>query len=373
MKPQFDFFSLVNLFGAVNGIFFAVVFLKIKKGNRKAGRLAALLLLNMAVIAAGSFYISSGSLTLYPKLQKVFSPFLFFLGPLLFFYVRSLVNGKIRFGLMSAAYFGPALLNVLYNVPFYLKSDTEKVAMLALGLTPAVRAIRVLAFIHFSSFLPFILRDIRRFRAAAEDQVASLSRMKLRWIAALGFSVGTILLVNIAPERPIPVFFELAKIWEALLILILGYKGLTQPALFGAPEARVDPGKSEQPLVPENRLGEYAKRISEFMDGEKPFLDPELSMSAFAERLGIPPNYCSFVINRHWKTNFFNFVNRYRIEEFKRRLSRDDHSGTILETALEVGFNSKSTFNAVFKQFEGVTPSQYRVRKAPRTSDFPKN
>jgi AraC-like DNA-binding protein len=359
MKPHLDFFSFFNLFGALNGLFFAAVFLKIKRGNPRTNLLAALLLANMAMIAAGSFCSYSGYLQIYPKLQKIFSPFLFLMGPLLFFYVRSLLHGDSSRGGGRIFHFFPALLNVIYNVPFYLKSDAEKVAMLVLGITPAVRVIRILAMIHFSIYFLFILREIRRFKTLAKEQYSSLSRLKVRWIAFLGFAFGTILLVNIAPEFSFPIFFDLTKIWEALLIVFLGYKGLTQPVLFLNRDSRVDPEKDGQPLIPESRQKEYVKRITDFMKEGKPYLDPELSLNLFAERLGMPALYCSFIINRHWQKNFFHFVNHYRIEEFKQRLHDRGRHASILETALSAGFNSKSTFNAVFKQYEGITPSQY--------------
>jgi AraC-like DNA-binding protein len=364
MKPHLDFFSFFNLFGALNGFFFAAVILKIKRGNHKTNRIAALLLVNMAVIAAGSFCSYSGYLRIYPKLQKIFSPSLFLMGPLLFLYVRSLLHGDSSFGVKKAFHFLPAFLNVIYNIPFYLKSDAEKVALLLLGITPAVRLIRILALIHFLVYMFFILREIRKLKALAKDQYSSLSRLKVQWIAYLGFAFASILLVNIIPEFSLPLFFDLTKIWEALLIVFLGYMGLTQPVLFLGRDSRVDPEKNDQPLIPENRQGEYVKRITDFMKEEKPFLDPELSLNIFAERLGIPAIYCSFVINRHWRTNFFNFVNHYRVEEFKLRLHDRGREASILETALAAGFNSKSTFNAVFKQYEGVTPSQYIKTKA---------
>jgi len=366
MQLRLDFFSFINLFGTLNGFLFAAIFLRIRQGNPRANRLAAFLLITMSMIAAGSFCSYSGYLRIFPKLQKIFSPFLFLMGPLLFFYVRALFTGDPDSGRKKALHFSPACLNVLYNIPFYLKGDAEKVAMLALGITPAVRVIRILALIHFLTYFFFILLEIRRFRALAREQYSSLSRLKVQWIAVLGFAFGTILLINIIPEITLPIFFDLTKIWEALLIVFLGYMGLTQPVLFLNRSIRIDPGKAGQPLISADRLPVYAERITNFMKTEKPFLDPDLTLNLFAERLGIPANHCSFIINRHWRMNFFHFVNRHRIEEFKSRIAAAELPAAILETALDVGFNSKSTFNAAFKQYEGITPSQYIRAKTLR-------
>ena len=156
---------------------------------------------------------------------------------------------------------------MLYNIPFYLKSDAEKVAMLALGITPAVRGIRILALIHFLVYMLFILRKIRMFRNLAREQYSSLSRLKVRWIAYLGFAFSTVLLVNIVPEFSLPVIFDLTKIWEALLILFLGYMGLTRPVLFLNRDFLVDPEKAGQPLqlvdipVPQPGPGQVLIRV----------------------------------------------------------------------------------------------------------------
>ncbi|MGC9366431.1 MAG: helix-turn-helix domain-containing protein [bacterium] len=69
------------------------------------------------------------------------------------------------------------------------------------------------------------------------------------------------------------------------------------------------------------------------------------------------------MINESLQQNFFNFVNSYRIEEVKKMLVDEVNSDrTILEIMYECGFNSKSSFNSVFKKQTGLTPSQYRVQ-----------
>jgi AraC-like DNA-binding protein len=368
MNPKLDLYSFINLFGALNGFFFAVIIVRMRRGHPKTNRLAALLLVNLAVIAAGSFCAYSGYFRIYPKLQKLFSPFFFVMGPLFFFYVRSLLRGDRPSGGKKALHFIPALLNVICYIPFYLKSDAEKVARLALGVTPAARVIRILALAHFLIYLVLVLRHIRGFQALAREQFASPARTKIRWVVYLGLAMGTIHLVNVTAGLHIPFVSYLAVFWEALLIVFLGYKGLTQPSLFLDENFWDRPAKSDSPPVPEDRQNLYLRRITDFMAREKPYLDPELTLNALAEKLRMPANHCSFLINRHLKMNFFHFVNHYRIDEFKRRLSGADQPRTILETALDVGFNSKSTFNAAFKQSEGVTPSQYlkATRPSPR-------
>ena len=98
------------------------------------------------------------------------------------------------------------------------------------------------------------------------------------------------------------------------------------------------------------------------MEEEKMFLDSKLTIGKIAEALNVPRQYISEVLSHHMNTNFQNFVNEYRVNEFIRRLEDDQNDRfTLLSLALESGFNSKSSFNSIFKKFKGLTPTQYRL------------
>jgi len=86
----------------------------------------------------------------------------------------------------------------------------------------------------------------------------------------------------------------------------------------------------------------------------KPYLNPDLNLPQLATELGISIHYLSQVINEHFRLNFFDFVNRYRIEAFKERIADPRYRNfSLLGIAFECGFNSKSTFNRIFKQATG--------------------
>ena len=80
-----------------------------------------------------------------------------------------------------------------------------------------------------------------------------------------------------------------------------------------------------------------------------------------AENAGISPHNVSEAINTRAGKNFYDFVNSYRADEAMRRLRDPKYANlTILAIATDSGFNSKSVFNAYFKEHTGQTPSQYR-------------
>ncbi len=102
------------------------------------------------------------------------------------------------------------------------------------------------------------------------------------------------------------------------------------------------------------------------MEEEKPYLDAEMSVAKMAERLDISKEHVSQIINQKFYMNFNQFLNKYRIEEAKKRLQDPaENQYVVLKIAFDVGFNSKSTFNTAFKKFTGMSPSEYKEKFQP--------
>jgi AraC-like DNA-binding protein len=96
------------------------------------------------------------------------------------------------------------------------------------------------------------------------------------------------------------------------------------------------------------------------MKNQKPFLNSKLSLQDLADRMNVNLHTLSAVINEGYSKNFFDFINDYRIEEFKRLASTEQYKNyTFLAIAMEVGFSSKTTFNRAFKKYTGKTPREY--------------
>ena len=98
--------------------------------------------------------------------------------------------------------------------------------------------------------------------------------------------------------------------------------------------------------------------LLELMKKGKPYLNPKLTLTELAESLTVSPNHLSQIINQYEQVNFHDFINKYRVEEFIQNV-QNNKSYSLLAHALDSGFNSKSSFNGVFKKFKSVTPSQY--------------
>lgn len=119
--------------------------------------------------------------------------------------------------------------------------------------------------------------------------------------------------------------------------------------------------KYKNSILNEKLISKYKTDLINLMEKDKLFLNGKLSIQDVSEKLNIPRQYISEVLNEHMNTNFQDFINEYRVEEFIARLKNDQNNHfTLLGIASDVGFNSKSSFNAIFKKFKGLTPTQFK-------------
>jgi AraC-like DNA-binding protein len=101
------------------------------------------------------------------------------------------------------------------------------------------------------------------------------------------------------------------------------------------------------------------RKLQDTMTGLQRFRDSRLTLHGLCRDIKENPHYVSQVINQDLRSNFYDFVNGHRVDSAKRALAGEPDK-TVLEIALDVGFNSKSTFNAAFRRHAGMTPTEYR-------------
>jgi len=125
--------------------------------------------------------------------------------------------------------------------------------------------------------------------------------------------------------------------------------------------------KENQPVIkglPETKITEIISRLIQLMEKDKLYQEHELTIQTLSDKLGIPSYQVSQAINDGLKKNFYDLINGYRVEEAKRLLvDPKNQNFTILSVGFEAGFNSKTTFNTVFKKFTGITPTEFRMKQ----------
>jgi AraC-like DNA-binding protein len=146
-----------------------------------------------------------------------------------------------------------------------------------------------------------------------------------------------------------------------LLVFILAFYGLHQKTISLYTEKEVRESHLSQSLnIPESRRIFIQTELVGYFKKEKPFLNPDLSMTMLAEHLKVPKHHLTEVMNADMGINFFQFVNKYRVESVKEMLSDPKNHFSVEAIGYECGFSSKSSFFTVFKNLTGKTPSEYK-------------
>lgn len=205
----------------------------------------------------------------------------------------------------------------------------------------------------------------------------SSEKITLRWLLGLsitfytGYVVmfifgGIDIMVGFMPFDP----YELSFISLTLLTFMFGVFGFHQPGIFEEvvrPKDHkelldIEPGtkKYQRSGLKQEDVADLVNKIRKYMIIKKPYLDGELSIYDLSDQLKISRHILSEVINEHMGMNFYSLVNEYRVNEVKERLKSDKFKHlTILAIAYDSGFNSKSSFNTIFKEKTAQTPSEY--------------
>lgn len=113
----------------------------------------------------------------------------------------------------------------------------------------------------------------------------------------------------------------------------------------------------------EDKIHNLASTLLLYMEKEKPYLNPDLVISDIAIALGINVNQLSQIINVKFQKNFFMFVNDYRVSEVIAKMKDSNYKDfPVLRIAFDAGFNSKSSFNSIFRKSTGFTPVEFRSK-----------
>jgi AraC-like DNA-binding protein len=152
-----------------------------------------------------------------------------------------------------------------------------------------------------------------------------------------------------------------------LFVFLIGYYGIRQGVIFtdslttAASVSQDVKGKYQKSPLDATQSKSLLKRLLLFMEKEKPYLESKITLPQLASQFDTNPNYLSQIINESLNQNLYDFINKYRVDEFKEKLENADALNyTLFGLAQDCGFSSKSTFYDVFKKHTGQTPAQYQ-------------
>ena len=376
MDTWIKLLSYINVAGAVHALIQAMVLLFTRRGNRRANRVMAFFLIALAVGMANGVLSLLGLYEASPLLVILMGSVALAYGPLFYLYIRAM-TAPDRPGTPADALHGiPVLVGILVYGAYMGSPGAGPASPGIAGW--AVRhpwvVVTVLSSLQTAVYVTLVIRLLRAYSARIKATYSTIDRINLAWLRrrlAIYAAIWVIALAMIGAAgfegRALGLFMQIVAFLTAMNIFATGYRAMRQSEVVLGP-AEGQPGRryERSSLTPE-RAALYKARLLEHVEREKPYLHPEITLPRLALALEIPVAHLSRVINEHLGRNFFEFINHYRVEEAKRRLAGPDASSDKLITiALDCGFNSLATFNRVFKELSGRTPSEFRKDQTPQ-------
>lgn len=381
----FSLKELAVLMSAFIGALIGLFFLRSHAGNRPANKALGLFLLAQSSTSVLSILLYTPQLS--PRIDDATRTFFLTVdgilvmaeGFLLYWYTRTLLFKDSTWG--RSIYIHIALMLLILCFAHFLtdKSDAS-VHDLSTMTDAKIQLILCYAVIvltrAFYAALCFI--NIKRYQRLLADKYSNTDKLDLSWLKLLiigylitrfGHSLTPLTLVVLyysghelaLAGQIIPYYtFIFDATWLITLSAIFYFALQYSPRFEGLKEKPV--------FTPQERNGvktEHSRRLEEYLRLHKPHLQKDLKLDDLADKLSLPPKTLSILLNVHYKMNFCEFINHYRIKEAAAVLSDPQlKRKAVLDIAMEAGFNSKSAFNRAFKKETGLTPLQYRQRTA---------
>ena len=379
MKPSLTVLAILNLVGAAQGLLLTVALLRVKGGNQTANRLLAALTLTISIVVGGAVLVSTNYVFALPQLSRLHHPFVFLAGPLLFLYIKALTTGEQPIAKKYFFHFVPFTLCLLYLLPYFFQGRADKLASLysefyqeSLGEWYYIRSAFFICqfLIYLIAIITTLVKYLRRVRNNDDaNERAILFKVRFFVIASVILWAGATLRLIFDDSSYTNLLVPLGA---SILVYALGYLQMANPERVSeraiAAKELLPVKKYEKSSLTAERSQRYLKKLIAFMEAEKPYIDGSLTVQKLAEKLSIPPPHLSQTINEQLGQTFSDFLNCYRVEEAKKKLLDPAFRHfSVLGIAEDVGFNSKSSFNSVFKKHTNTTPSEFRNAVAPKS------
>jgi len=354
-RTLIDFLAIIT---AILLLILSAFLFTYKKGNTTSHKILS------AFLFANALYIIDFSLAAVSEatgfniswFNGIGTAFGFLFGPLLYLYTKSITQKDYSIK-------APSLFHLIIFFFFFLTA--------ALKLNISGNYLFSAIYLQTTPYIIACFLLILRYRSAIKNYFSSIGKLNLTWML---YVVGAFLimwmvdfidfvLINLEligyTISIYLVFLSLAI--NFIFAILIFYKALQHPEILSGLVGTEKHTKYEQSRLTNLEKTEHLQKLNAYFGDQKPYLNPELTITEVAKELNVSVKYLSQVINESLGKNFYDFINSYRVEEAKIQLTRNANSKkTVLEVLYESGFNSKSAFNSAFKKHTGFTPTEYR-------------
>lgn len=345
MQIEVTFLSVLDILSIATASALGLLFFTVKSDNKKANVFLGLFLWSLGIEI---FHALAQNFSI--ELHRL-PHSLWFTIPFLMLYVNQTINkeNKMRYLFL----FIPGLI---VNLMLFFEREMDSLLFFE--------------YLFNIGVLFFILGLLKRHKENVSDYYSDLEYKTLSWIKAivfifLGFHILWIIedFIGLQNEIYAEYFAEISAILTFFMVYWIGYNGFSQPEIFRTKQFFIHE-KAKKIINKISEITEKSKEEFEVLkariETEKLFSNPDLNLQSLADIVHVKEKQLSKLINQHSKTNFYQFVNGFRVNEFKKLLQSPKASQlSILGLAQEAGFASKSTFYTAIKSLEGMTPKEY--------------
>ena len=296
-------------------------------------------------------------------------------GPLIYLYIRTLLNAPFRLTRKDYWHFAPMISHLIYRI-FILIYDCSQENWLegfdgelfeAVHISYMSIVIRLLEYSSVLLYLAFTVQLFTRHKRRIKQFFSNTYQLELKWIQLFLSVFFFLFIYHTITDLADAIIEELSYIhsWcyrfaEAGIMVFFGLKAYFTnlqklEALSYEDTGKVTTAARQKSYTTEMQV------LSDFLINEKAYLKADFTLAELAKSLNMNTHEVSEVINSGFGVNFNEWINSFRVEEVKKKLNdpANDHI-SILGIAFDCGFNSKATFNRIFKQLTGSSPSDYK-------------
>ncbi|MEO0896846.1 MAG: helix-turn-helix domain-containing protein [Bacteroidota bacterium] len=304
---------------------------------------------------------------------------LLLLGPVFYFYVKSLLNSDLKLHQKDLLHFFPAILYLIYSLIVFIvdKLILDEFYFYADGKDMDLDLwYQIVGLVSMLFYLFLSLRHYLNYRKLSLEEVSYADEIAFTWIQHFIMAFGLILVLRVLFFILNPEWGEFGrKYWYylcfSILLMYISISGYTHTikttlSLDTKFLGQIEPVQQELVVAPKEgteeewELDSWKHKITDLFEAEEVHKSPNLTLTDIAQRLDTNRNVISKVINQVFDLNFNDFVNEKRAQAVIEKLQKGEHTQhTLLSIALDCGFNSKTTFNRAFKKHTGTTPKQF--------------
>lgn len=334
---------LLSGLGVIHGLLLAIFLWFHPKGLGISNKILSVLLLVLSFRIGKSVFLEFVDGV---HLQLIFAGLatLLLIGPLFYFYTRSVLEKSIRFTPALLLHFIPFLIGIAFSLWINKENvNTTPVSVFVI--------LFCLYYGHYLVYLFYSYQQIQKYKSLTEgvDAAAQWLRLLAYALAALWVVYVLNLLEDNIPYILGPILYSLIAYGISLIAIRKGYINA------------LDAVKYKTTPLSETEINQVYEDVKKLLTEKGLYKNPDISLSTFSKALKVSPQKISMAINSRSGSNFNGFINQYRIRHAQALLEDTASSElTIAAIAYEVGFNSLTSFNTAFKKQMQVTPSSYR-------------